>query len=48
MDGPGEESFRHMENLFRTWLEGARHREILRLLQLVRDEPRHTRGAATC
>jgi hypothetical protein len=27
-----------MESLFKTWLEMARHREILRLLELVREE----------
>lgn len=38
MKGTPEDAFRHMESLFHTWLEGARDREILRLLELFREE----------
>lgn len=38
-----DDSFRYMESLFRAWLEMARQREILRLLELVEKEF-HRRG----
>lgn len=38
MDGNPEDLFRYMEAFFKTWLEGARHRGIPRLLELVREE----------
>lgn len=33
-----EDSFRYMRKLFNIWLEGARYRDILRLLYLIREE----------
>lgn len=33
-------SFDLMKKFFRIWLEGARHRDILSLLELIRDELR--------
>ncbi len=38
MEDNPRENWKPMESLFRTWLEGARDREVLRLLELVRDE----------
>jgi hypothetical protein len=43
MEGRRGDPFGAMEQLLKTWLEMARHREVLRVLELVKDEL-HRRG----